>query len=128
MVPQRAINRDLLVPPNAGFAVPHLPVIAVIAVVDDVTREAHEGRVACSNCLDQGDADRGIRWFRVSGIVESCVSISDEMERSRQFETQTSRRNLSVGFLCAICEREDSRDCDQCEDESPKDDGASPGR
>src|SRR5271167_3999524 len=99
MVAQRRVDWDFLVAPNAGFAVPDLPVVGIVAVVDDVAREANKGRVDVGNGLHQCDAHWRIRRLCIFGIMEARVSVSREAKWSLYVEPQINGRRLRARLL-----------------------------
>ena len=107
MIAERGINRNMLVAPNAGLAVPYFPVIDVVAVVNDVPSEADKSRSGGGNRLHQRHPYRRIRGVGVFRIVKARVAISDEVEWGLHVGVQINRCRLGARFLRA------ARQCQQ---------------
>src|SRR5579872_1304076 len=101
VVSQRRIYRDAVSAPHGSLAIPYIPVVSVITVVDDISAETDKRRVQVRNRLHQCLANRRIRGFGVVGIVKTGISIRDEAKRRVDVEIQFNRRgrqrNLRIG-------------------------------
>src|SRR5579864_2156440 len=96
--------------------VPHLPVIFVVTVVDDVPGEAEERRIRFSNRVHQGDSHRGVGGFGVFGIVKAGVAVGNKAERRLYIEMQINRsRSLDGRILRAASEKDQGRKSDHDE-------------
>src|SRR6202035_2552411 len=111
MVAQGGIYRNFLVAPNNRLAVPDLPVVFVVTVVDNIAREANKGRIDIGNSLHQGDAHGRICGLGICGIVEPRISISYESKRSLHIEPYVDGDCLCTCFPAACqCEQRRSRE------------------
>src|SRR5579862_3150167 len=88
MVPQGWVDRYFFLAPNAGFTIPNLPVVRIVAVVNDVPTEGNKRGFDLSNSLDQRLPGGRIGRFRVFGIVKSRISIRDKTEWSVNLQLQ----------------------------------------
>src|SRR5260370_1338787 len=49
VVADRGVNRNLFLAPHCGFTIPHLPIVVVVAVIDDVAAEGDKRRIGLGN-------------------------------------------------------------------------------
>src|SRR5208337_1903509 len=80
VIANRGINRNFAFPPKRGFGVPHLPVLGVVTIQNDVSTDGDKDGIFLGNRGNQRMADFGIGGIGVRGIVEARVAEGDEAE------------------------------------------------
>jgi hypothetical protein len=94
VIAQGRKDANVLLIPQLGFTVIHLPIIGIISVVRDVTAEGDEVRMNVGNSLHKFPACVRIGCLSVRGIGKACISIGDEVHALPLFEEYICRRRL----------------------------------
>jgi len=82
VISQGGINGNSMFLPSRGFRVPNLPVLRIVAGIDNIATDGDEGWFVFVNGLHQSLPDNCIRYFRVRGIVKSGIPKRNESKRS----------------------------------------------
>src|SRR5258708_37193705 len=124
VIAQGREDRNTFFAPNAGLIVPGLPVVGVVAVVDNVASEADESGIGIGDGAHQSEAYRRIRRFGVFRIMETSISIGDKANRGTHFDLQLYRgRGALRAWLLLAADQ-----CEQTHDEPPQQQVAREGR
>src|ERR1700736_3483067 len=91
VVAQSWVNGNLVGAPDRSFAVPDLPVILIVSVIDDVTAEGDKRRIGLGDCLNERLAHGWVRRLRVLRIMEARIPIGDKVKGRTDLELQLHR-------------------------------------
>src|ERR1700730_7893273 len=75
VVAERWIHRDPPLTPQSSFGIPDLPVIRIIAVVNDVTSNGDECGIDICYGANERSSHRGVRSLCIIRISKPCVSV-----------------------------------------------------